>query len=37
MLSGACTGETGMACTDEARDKVNAIMITLTTVRTPIY
>jgi hypothetical protein len=31
MLSVACIGETGIACTDEASDKVNARMITLTT------
>jgi len=35
MLSGACTSETGIACTDEARDSVNAIMITLTNVLLP--
>ena len=31
MLSGTCVGETGIACTDEARDRVNVSMITLTT------
>ena len=31
MLSGACIGETGMACTDEAKDRVKAITITLIT------
>jgi hypothetical protein len=32
MLSDACGGETGMACTDEAMDSVNAITITLVNV-----
>jgi len=31
MLSGTCIGETGIACTDEARDRVNVSMIALTT------
>jgi len=31
MLSGNCFGETGIACADEAKDRVSASMITLTT------